>query len=126
MVIHLPILKLLLIQKKKKCMMTEMSKEVKWSSLIQFSFYFNVFVFICKVKKETVNDPFRSLFLYAALNNMADMAVHLWRYGKNSLMKALAGKLVFQKMYFLIQQKPVSEKPGVNSDMKRELRESER
>ena len=72
------------------------------------------------MKKETVNDPFRSLFLYAALNNMADMAVHLWRYGKNSLMKALAGKLV------LIQQKSVSEKPGVNSDMKRELRESER
>ena len=50
---------------------------------------------------------------------MAKMAVHIWGYGTNSLMKALVGKMIFQKMHLLAPQ-------SVGVDMKRELKDSER
>ena len=69
----------------------------------------------------TGNDAFISLFLYAAINNMAEMAVQLWAYGTNSLMKALVGKLIFQKMYLR-----ALENPGVSLDIKRQIKSNER
>ena len=68
-----------------------------------------------------VNDAFRSLFLYAAINNMTEMAVQLWKYGKNSLMKTLVGKLIFRKMYLRALKNP-----RVTVDIKRNLRDNER
>ena len=69
----------------------------------------------------TRNDAFISLFLYAAVNNMAEMAIQLWAYGTNSLMKALVGKLIFRKMYFRALKNP-----RVTVDVKRNLRDNER
>lgn len=69
----------------------------------------------------TRNDAFISLFLYAAVNNMAEMAIQLWAYGTNSLMKALVGKLIFQRMYLRALENPV-----VSLDMKRQVKENER
>ena len=66
-------------------------------------------------------DRYRSLFLYAVINNMAKMAVLLWKFGNNSLMKALVGKLIFQKMYSL-----ALERPGITVEIKKELRDNER
>ena len=52
---------------------------------------------------------------------MAEMAVQLWAYGTNSLMKALVGKLIFQKMYLR-----ALENPGVSLDIKRQIKSNER
>ena len=52
---------------------------------------------------------------------MAKMAVQLWRVGNNSLMKALVGKLIFQKKYSL-----ALERPGITVEIKKELRDNER
>ena len=69
----------------------------------------------------TRNDAFISLFLYAAVNKMAEMAIQLWAYGTNSLMKALVGKLIFHRMYLRALENPV-----VSLDMKRQVKENER
>ena len=73
-----------------------------------------------KYEMVAVNDAFRSLFLYAAINNMTEMAVQLWKYGKSSLMKALVGKLIFRKMYLRALKNP-----RVTVDIKRNLRDNE-
>ena len=65
-------------------------------------------------------DASKSLFLYAAINNMVEIAVTFWGYGGNGLMKALLGKLIFRKMY--IQTRNVR----IRDDTRKELRDSER
>lgn len=52
---------------------------------------------------------------------MVEMAVLFWEYGLNSLLKALVGQLIFQKMYI-----QALEKSGISNDIKRELRNNER
>ena len=86
-----------------------------------FQFYISFFNFIIQEKDKIVDDPFRSLFLYAAINSMAKMALQLWGYGINSLMKVLVGELIFQKMYLR-----ALENSGISIDIKRQLEENER
>ena len=52
---------------------------------------------------------------------MAKMALQLWGYGINSLMKVLVGELIFQKMYLR-----ALENSGISIDIKRQLEENER
>ena len=66
------------------------------------------------------SDAFRSLFLYAAINNMLDMAVMFWGYGRDATMKALVGQLIFRKMYIQAKTKKLS------NDLIEELRNNER
>lgn len=49
-------------------------------------------------------DPYRELFIWAVLNNMGDMAVCLWTHGKDSLAKALIGRMLFEKMAKLTEE----------------------
>ena len=51
---------------------------------------------------------------------MVEIAVTIWGYGGNGLMKALLGKLIFRKMY--IQTRNVR----IRDDTRKELRDSER
>ena len=83
--------------------------------------FISVFLFLFFQSNEIVLDIYRSLFLYAAFNNMAEMAVLFWQYGLNSLMKALVGQLIFQKMHLRALKNPV-----VSIDIKRELINNER
>ena len=85
-----------------------MSQVDEWNLFI----YFGLFQFPL--------DPFRLLFLFAALNNMGKMTVQLLEYGKNLLMKTLVGKLIFRKMCLRAEKIPVA------SSLKDELRENER
>ena len=55
------------------------------------------------------SDAFRSLFLYAAINNMLDMAVMFWGYGRDATMKALVVQLIFRKMYIRAKTKKLSD-----------------
>ena len=66
------------------------------------------------------SDACRSLFLYAAINNMLDMAVMFWGYGRDATMKALVGQLIFRKMYIRAKTKKLS------NDLIEELRNNER
>lgn len=75
-----------------------------------------------------VNDAFRSLFLYAANNNMVEMAVMFWGYGKDATMKALVGQLIFRKMHIRTGKKgkEMNRKESERDDIRRELRKNER
>ena len=66
------------------------------------------------------SDAFRSLFLYAAINNMLDMAVMFRGYGRDATMKALVGQLIYRKMYIRAKTKKLS------NDLIEELRNNER
>ena len=45
-----------------------------------------------------VLDPYKELFIWAVLCNLGEMAVCLWRYGKEPLVKALVGRMLFEEM----------------------------
>lgn len=45
-----------------------------------------------------MEDIYKSLFLYAVMHNMIGLAVKLWGYGTDALMKALVGELMFRNM----------------------------
>ena len=45
-----------------------------------------------------VLDPYKELFIWAVLSNLGEMAVCLWRYGKEPLVKALVGRMLFEEM----------------------------
>ena len=47
---------------------------------------------------QRLEDPYRDLFIWAVLNNMGEMAVRLWAHGKDALVKALIGKMLFEAM----------------------------
>ena len=45
-----------------------------------------------------VVDPYKELFIWAVVSNLGEMAVCLWRYGKEPLVKALVGRMLFEEM----------------------------
>ena len=49
-------------------------------------------------RKKLLEDPYKELFLWAVLNNLGEMAVCLWGHGKEALVKALVGRMLFEEM----------------------------
>ena len=49
-------------------------------------------------RKNLVEDPYKELFIWAVLNNLGEMAVCLWGHGKEALVKALVGRMLFEEM----------------------------
>lgn len=56
------------------------------------------YLFLFAFKSIHLEDPYRDLFIWAVLNNMGEMAVCLWAHGKDALVKALIGKMLFEEM----------------------------
>ena len=54
-------------------------------------------------REDPVEDPYKELFIWAVLNNLGEMAVRLWRYGKEAIMKALVGGMLFKKVAILAE-----------------------
>lgn len=49
-------------------------------------------------REDPVEDPYKELFIWAVLNNLGEMAVCLWGHGKEALVKALVGRMLFEEM----------------------------
>ena len=58
-------------------------------------------------REDPVEDPYKELFIWAVLNNLGEMAVCLWRYGKAAMMKALVGGMLFKKVAILAEARHI-------------------
>ena len=58
-------------------------------------------------REDPVEDPYKELFIWAVLNNLGETAVCLWRYGKEAMMKALVGGMLFKKVAILAEARHI-------------------